>query len=139
MSQLEEENHNLRIRLADTSSAATDLIDQLPHPDTAYTMEGGQVHGALPAASIAAVPQPAHKGTVRRGTADDYGRPTEDTSTNLGLTSTAVLKDTSRISTYSSPFPGPRGTDGGDWTKQLEAEAANQREFQRRLAQAFLR
>lgn len=139
MSQLEDENRNLRIRLADTSSAAADLIDQTSHQDSANTMEGGQGHGAFSAVSNAAIPQPADKGTVRRGIAEDYGRPTENTSTNLNSTSTSVLEDTSRISKYSSPFSGPLGTDSGGLEKRLEAEAATQREFPRRLAQASLR
>ena len=139
MSQLEEENRNLRIRLADTRSPAVELIDQPSHQDCANRIESDQGHGVISVVSNAAISKPASKGKDRRGIAEDYGRPMENASTNIGLTNVSASKDTPRISQYSGPFSRPCATDFGDLEKRIEAEAANQREFQRHLAHASLR
>ena len=128
LSRLEEENRNLRVRLANTSSP---IPSQQQQPslkqDLAQTPRGSHSRSNASSMTSSSVPSPPSAGEDWQAIAQEEERIGNVESTSLGLTSASVLEDTP-LDSAASTAPPLVLQNSALSSQRLEGQAAEQRE-----------
>ena len=128
LSQLEEENRSLRLRLAGSSSGPLGHDLQKTNQDALPVSQANpsSIFSSQPSSSVASTPSWSGDRLAEGG----KGRPSEKTHSALfGLTSASVLEDTpGNFGEAQAHFPtGSFPAESKRLSQQLETEAAKQR------------